>query len=161
MKKSKGDKRIVSGAQASQRGRVIDLFTGEYFFLSNFYQSPVEFDGIVYQNSEAAFQAHKCINRADREQFAYLTPSQAKLLGRSVQLRGDWEQVKFDIMKEIVRAKFEQCPEIAEKLLATGDARLEEGNTWGDRTWGTVRGVGSNHLGRILMEVREEMGKKA
>lgn len=138
-------------------GKVINSFTGEYFFLSNFYQSPVEYDGIVYQNSEAAFQAQKCIDKADREQFAYLNPSQAKFTGRSVQLRGDWEQVKFDIMKEIVRAKFHQSPEIAQKLLDTGDALLEEGNTWGDRTWGTVRGVGGNHLGKILMEVRSEI----
>jgi hypothetical protein len=60
-------------------------------------------------------------------------------------------------MGEIVRAKFEQNPNLAEKLLSTQDAYLEEGNTWGDRTWGTVNGAGANHLGRILMEIRNEM----
>ena len=63
-------------------------------------------------------------------------------------------------MKEIVRAKFEQHPELTEKLLATGDTYLEEGNTWGDRIWGTVNGQGANNLGRILMEVREELKEK-
>ena len=58
-------------------------------------------------------------------------------------------------MREIVEAKFEQNPQLREMLLATGDAYLEEGNTWGDRTWGTVNGVGANNLGRILMDVRE------
>ena len=44
---------------------------------------------------------------------------------------------------------------LKEKLLETEDEYLEEGNTWGDKVWGTVNGVGANNLGRILMEVRE------
>ena len=60
-------------------------------------------------------------------------------------------------MEEIVRAKFTQNIELADKLLATGDAYLEEGNTWGDRIWGTVNGSGANRLGFILMQVRAEI----
>lgn len=58
-------------------------------------------------------------------------------------------------MLSLVRGKF-QWPNLQEKLLATGDAYLEEGNTWGDRIWGTVDGQGENRLGQILMQVREE-----
>lgn len=139
----------------------INSFRGEFFFLSNFYEAPVQYDGIVYQNNEAAFQAQKCANPADRQKFAGLNPTEARHLGRAIPLRKDWEQVKMSVMGEIVRAKFEQNPDLAEKLLSTNDAYLEEGNTWGDRTWGTVNGAGANHLGRILMEVRGslEMGK--
>ena len=36
------------------------------------------------------------------------------------------------------------------------DLYLEEGNTWGDRIWGTVHGQGANLLGRILMETRDD-----
>lgn len=139
---------------------MINSFRNEYFFLSNFYEAPVIYDGITYQNNEAAFQAQKCAEKSDRHQFAALNPSQAKHLGRRVALRKDWEQIKVSVMREIVKAKFEQNPSLAEKLIATGDAHLEEGNTWGDRIWGTVNGVGANHLGRILMEIRDELENK-
>lgn len=56
-----------------------------------------------------------------------------------------------------MRAKFTQNTELAGKLLATGDTYLEEGNTWGDRVWGTVNGIGANQLGIILMKIRDEI----
>ena len=89
--------------------------------------------------------------------FAKLNPSEAKRLGRNVQLRPDWETVKYDIMYEVCKAKFEQNDDLREMLLDTGDAYLEEGNTWNDRCWGTCRGVGENHLGKILMRIRDEL----
>ena len=134
---------------------VINSFRDENYFLSNFYEAPVKYDGILYQNNEAAFQAQKYANKADRQRFVDLNSTEARHLGRKISLRKDWEQVKISIMREIVEAKFEQNPQLREMLLATGDAYLEEGNTWGDRTWGTVNGVGANNLGRILMDVRE------
>ena len=60
-------------------------------------------------------------------------------------------------MYELCKAKFTQNEDLKEKLLATGNDILEEGNTWGDRVWGTVNGVGENRLGKILMRVREEL----
>ena len=74
-------------------------------------------------------------------------------------LRPDWEKVKNGIMEEIVCAKFTQHTDLAEKLLATGDRVLVEGNHWGDTFWGvdTRTGQGENHLGKILMKVREEL----
>lgn len=112
---------------------------------------------MTYQNNEAAFQAQKCIEPKEREAFTKLNPSEAKKAGRSVNLRKDWEQVKVSVMADIVKAKFEQNIDLAKKLLDTGDAYLEEGNDWGDRIWGTVNGIGANHLGKILMDVREYM----
>lgn len=134
----------------------IDSFRNEYSFLSNFYEAQVTYDGIIYQNNEAAFQAQKCKTYKEKEQFANLNPTEAKKLGRKVSLRPDWEQVKINFMKEIVFAKFDQNPELKEKLLSTENIYLEEGNTWGDRIWGTVNGKGANLLGQILMETREE-----
>lgn len=136
---------------------VINKFRGKYFFLSNFYEAKVELDGLTYQNNEAAFQAQKCLDDAGKRQFTDLDPRAAKRKGRSVKMRSDWESGKRDLMKDVVLAKFSQNPDLKEKLIATGDAHLEEGNTWGDRTWGTVDGVGKNWLGKILMEVREEL----
>ncbi len=135
----------------------IDDFRGAYRFLSNFYDAPVTYLGVTYANNEAAFQAQKCTDNTVKAMFAKLNPSEAKKLGRSIQLRPDWEGVKYDIMYEICKAKFEQNEDLRELLLETGDAYLEEGNTWNDRCWGTCRGVGENHLGKILMKVREEL----
>ena len=135
----------------------IDNFKGEYFFLSNFYPAKIKYNGIQYLNNEAAFQAQKCTTMEDRIKFSYLNPSDAKKLGRRIILRNDWESVKISIMREIVFEKFKQNPHLTEKLLDTGDVYLEEGNNWGDRIWGTVNGVGKNELGKIIMEVREEL----
>lgn len=134
---------------------MINRFEGKYFFLSNFYSAPVAYEGLTYLNNEAAFQSAKILS--GREQFAKLDPSAAKKLGRHVALRSDWEDVKCNVMYEIVLAKFTQNPKLKDKLLETGDQHLEEGNTWGDKVWGTVNGVGENNLGKILMKVREEI----
>ena len=138
---------------------MINEFRGKYYFLSNFFEIPVNYEGITYRNNEAAFQSAKVLNSSVRKKFATLDPSSAKRKGRHVQLRHDWENVKFDIMYEIVKAKFSQNDELKEKLIATGEEHLEEGNTWGDRIWGTVNGKGQNNLGKILMRVREELSK--
>lgn len=135
----------------------IQSFCGEYEFLSNFYNSIVTYKGLTYQNSEAAYQAQKCMSEEERKQFTSMNPSKAKRTGRKVNLRHDWEDVKVNEMRNIVFAKFSQNTELAEKLIQTGDAYLEEGNTWGDRTWGTVNGNGQNLLGKILMETRDKL----
>lgn len=136
---------------------MIKEFRGEYYFLSNFFEAPVTWEGITYRNNEAAFQSAKLIDRKARQQFSTLDPSSAKRLGRRVLLRPDWETVKFNIMQEICFAKFTQNKELRDKLLATGNKYLEEGNTWGDRIWGTVNGQGQNMLGKILMGVRARL----
>lgn len=130
-------------------------FEGDLFFLSNYYSAPVVYEGITYRNNEAAFQANKSVDRSVQMTFSKLSAPEAKKKGRDINLRKDWENVKVQIMKEIVHAKFEQNPLLREKLLQTGDAYLEEGNDWGDRIWGTVDGKGANLLGIILMEERE------
>jgi len=140
---------------------MINAFRNEYFFLSNFYEAPITYCGITYKNNEAAFQAQKCESRDEQMRFADLSPSDAKRLGRRVELREDWEDIKISIMREIVSAKFDQNPDLAKKLIETDDEYLEEGNNWGDRIWGTVDGKGANNLGRILMEERERQKERA
>jgi ribA/ribD-fused uncharacterized protein len=134
---------------------MINEFRGKYYFLSNFYETPVTWNGLTYLNNEAAFQSAKTFS--DRECFTNLDPSSAKKLGRKVQLRSDWENVKDDVMYEICKAKFSQNTELKKRLLSTGNEHLEEGNTWGDKIWGTVNGIGENRLGKILMRIREEL----
>jgi len=140
----------------------IRRFRGEYIFLSNMFESEFEWDGRVYGSSEAAFQSAKSLDPAVRERFTVMSGREAKREGKRVALRGDWETVKDDIMEEIVREKFRQNPELLRKLMDTGDAELEEGNTWHDTYWGVdmKTGKGENHLGIILMKIRAELGGK-
>lgn len=143
------------GVRKGDNGMVIDEFNGAYSFLSNFYPAPVTIWGHTFKNSEAAFQAAKCPERM--EEFAGLEAGKAKRLGRQVQVRPDWESVKKQVMYDVVKAKFTQNKDLAELLLMTGEARLVEGNTWHDTTWGVHMGFGKNWLGEILMQVREEL----
>ena len=131
-------------------------FRGKYFFLSNFYGAKVEYNGLSFLNNEAAFQAQKVLDNQTRNKFCNLPPNKAKSLGRHVTLRDDWESVKDNIMYNIVLNKFSQNISLQERLLATGDSILIEGNTWNDTYWGVCNGVGKNMLGKILMGVRNK-----
>lgn len=130
-------------------------FFRDYRFLSNFHGCPIKYNGQFYTSTEAAFQAAKSLDPVDHQRFTALTPAESKKEGRLLQLREDWDQVKDEIMLEITFLKFKD-PELAEKLVATGDAVLEETNHWFDTYWGVdyQSGEGRNTLGKILMIVR-------
>ena len=133
---------------------MIDCFDKEYAFLSNFYETKVHYNGLTFDSSEAAFQAQKCPERA--HEFVGLSAKESKKLGRKVQMRTDWNEVRIQVMTEIVRTKFEQNSDIRQKLLDTYPEELIEGNYWHDTFWGVCEGIGENHLGQILMQIRRE-----
>ena len=136
--------------------KVIDNFDGEFAFLSNFFPSVIKYEGITYPTVEHAFQAAKSFDPTDRLLIACAeTPGKAKKMGRNVNLRADWDEVKYNVMFELVLQKFKYNPVLALKLLDTGDATLIEGNWWGDKIWGVCNGEGTNWLGQILMDVRK------
>lgn len=137
----------------------IDKFRGENFFLSNFYGIEVKgIDGRIYPSAEHAFQAAKTLDDDERRILQVCpTCAEVKQRGKKVKLRSDWETVKDDVMTQIVRDKFTRNEYLRARLVATGDNYLEEGNNHGDRYWGTVKGEGENHLGKILMKVRGEL----
>lgn len=146
----------------------ITSFMEEYRFLSNFYQSPVAYGGLTYPNAEAAFQAQKCQKEEDKVKYTLIkNPVVAKRMGKKEpDLPANWREISYGIMLEIIRAKF-SVPEMAEKLLSTGDAELMEGNNHHDNLWGNcacprcAAKTGENRLGRILMQVREELRNKS
>ncbi len=137
----------------------IDRFDGtEYRFLSNFHPSEITYDGIVYPTVEHAYQAQKTLEPSLRKAIAALkTPGETKKAGRRVDIRDNWDNIKAGYMKELVFLKFATHPNLAVKLLNTRGKELVEGNTWGDTFFGVCDGVGANHLGRILMEVRDHL----
>lgn len=138
---------------------MIKEFKNQYFFLSNFYEYPIYYNKLVFCNAEAAFQAQKVINKKDQYKFINLNASQARKLGKTVQLRKDWEEIKDNVMYEIVKRKFTINKELQQKLLETKEEELVEGNWWHDIYWGvdSKTGIGQNKLGKILMKVREEV----
>ena len=146
---------------------MINSFKGKYFFLSNYYPSPVSEkfkDGtiITYPTVEHAFQATKTKDISLRKQIANCaTPKDAKHMGRHISLRKDWNDIKIQVMITYLRIKFSN-PELKQKLINTGNDYLEEGNNWHDNLYGNCycekcKDInGQNHLGRMLMQVREE-----
>lgn len=137
------------------------MFSGELLFLSNMYPCPVSMtiNGKDYQfsSAEAAFQAGKCENPEEIELIQKAkNGSMAKRCGRTVKMRSDWPAYRLVWMKQVEENKFKQNPKLMEQLLETYPMELIETNTWFDTYWGVCNGKGENHLGRILMEVREE-----
>jgi hypothetical protein len=132
-------------------------FFGDYRFLSNFELGDCLHGGILYPSSENAYQAAKSLDPQVRSQFANITPSESKKLGRQIQVREDWEEVKYGIMYSIVLDKFTRNSKLGDLLIETGDRYLEETNHWGDKIWGVCDGVGTNWLGKILMDVRNQI----
>lgn len=133
----------------------IEGFRNEYFFLSNMCPSRIVLGGVTYTCAEAAFQAVKLQDKSKRAMFSHISGREAKSLGRKVELRPDWESIKIDVMRWVIREKFNQNLDARIRLYGTSGYELIEANTWGDTFWGVCNGVGQNWLGRILMEYRD------
>lgn len=135
----------------------INVFDGDYRFLSNFYPAEFTYKGVVFPTAEHAYQWAKCSLEEDRDKILQCkTPGQAKKVGKTVKLIDNWDQNKVYIMYNIVLQKFVQNPELVISLVSTKDRVLIEGNTWGDKFWGVDLDTyeGYNTLGVILMFVR-------
>lgn len=130
---------------------MIEEFSRQYRFLSNFYIEP---DGT---HVEGEYQSAKCANPSDIRKFNGLSPARAKRLGRNVQLRSDWDSIRVEVMERLVWQKFVDHPTLRKMLLDTEESPLVEVNYWDDTFWGVCRGIGKNHLGKILMKVRKEL----
>lgn len=136
----------------------IDTFRNEYRFLSNFYNSKFVFLSVEYDTVEHAYQSFKATNEFDANLIRTAeTPALAKSIGQRIDIREDWEKIKKSLMLQLVRCKFFQNKELAQKLLDTDEEELIEGNTWNDVFWGVCKGRGQNNLGLILMQVRNEL----
>ena len=136
-------------------------FKGALRFLSNFYPSPIRVPWGRYPTVEHAYQAAKTCIPGEREVIiACATPGQAKRAGRKLKLREDWERVKLEFMRDALRAKFWNT-ELGDMLMCTREPLIEH-NRWHDNYWGSCLcqkcgDHGKNHLGKLLMDVREEL----
>ena len=139
-------------------------FGGRQHPFSNYYPAPTYYDGIAFSTSEAAFQSAKTLDMNARRAFINIDPGKAKGDGRKLKIRPDWEQIKYQVMLDVLQSKF-QDPSLRETLLDTGDRLIIEDTTgWHDNEWGDcrceecTRVYGKNMLGKALMEVRAKLG---
>jgi ribA/ribD-fused uncharacterized protein len=137
-------------------------FQGRNRFLSNFYPAIVKFEGLTFPTAENAYQASKSSDSKVRRKFLHLPPQDAKRMGQVIELRDFWDGIKLQVMEEILRSKF-QDEGLQEMLIDTYPKKLFEGNHWGDRYWGICfdqnenKWVGENHLGKLLMKIRQDL----
>lgn len=142
----------------------ITSFRGLHQFLSNFYRCEILYEGRLYRSVEHAFQGAKCVNDSDKEKIRLTpTPAAAKRLGRRIQMKANWDEERNDAMEQLLRIKFEN-PALRKNLIETGDYQLIEENKWHDTYWGVCvckkhKSDGQNHLGNLLMKIRDDLIK--
>lgn len=154
---SKGDWQNI----AIHDGHVIKGFFGDYRFLSNFYDSPVYYEGLLYRSSECAYQAAKLLPHY-RSALQSVSAATSKKIWKSFgedslydNCAEEWDGRKYDVMSSIVFEKFLRNKTLRNRLLLTGNRYLEELNWWKDQTWGVdIKLGGKNWLGIILMNTR-------
>lgn len=141
----------------------LEGFRGDYYFLSNMYEREIEYKGLKFPSSEHLYQWLKVepsapdaqkwrdkILSAPHGKKAKFVPKYKGFPFRKV---NDLDEFRLKAMKIALWAKF-QDPELRKWLLDTDDVALVEHNTWRDDFFGVHNGMGQNHLGRLLMELR-------
>jgi len=140
---------------------MIDSFTNENAFLSNFHRCLIFYEGIVYPTVEHAYQAAKTLDFDERLRIASIpTPGKAKRAGGKLVVQEGWDNMKLYVMEQLLHRKF-MHRELQDKLIATYPLPIIEGNEGGDKFWGAVlengEWVGKNHLGKLLTSIRQEL----
>ncbi len=157
---------------ATHNDKEIKGFFDNCRFLSNFGPAKVFLDGEEYNSVENAYQAAK-YKKELRIYLMICSPREATAFAKE-NIDGkcsneEWENKKLEVMRKLLIQKFDKNlnPENYQKLLETGSKYLEETNYWGDTYWGVDKndakeyGNGKNNLGKLLMEIRNNIIKKA
>ena len=136
---------------------MIKEFQGEYRWLSNFAPCKIVLEGVEYASIEHAYVSAKSDDKEWKEFCANPenTAGHLKRAGRDLELKPDWDEKRFGIMRECIEQKYAQEP-YRTKLEETGFQHIQEGNKWNDKFWGVClkTNEGENNLGKMIMEVR-------
>lgn len=138
----------------------INICDDDWYFLHNNYPCTVMYNGLIFHNAEAAFQAQKADDIVLQKVFTELSGINAKVLGRIIPMNENWEEKRFDIMYNICLSKFINNKDLKLKLLHTYNAQLYYDTTdhkRPDTFWGLFNGEGQNNLGKILMKIRNDL----
>lgn len=155
---------VVAGIEPEAVPEPITRFRGAYWSLSNFAPSWVSLDGLEYPTGEHAYQAGKAQEPQWRRAIQQApTPMAAKRMGRALPLNREWWEGggAEARMRAVLRAKFTGSAAARADLLATWPRDLAEGNDWGDAEWGVTSDGGENRLGRMLVNLREDLRTEA
>ena len=140
--------------------REINWFTGRYEFLSNSYNCDIEYDGIKYTNAATAFIAQQCTDEGAKRKFARLAVNKARAKARNLPYNEEFEDNRLDIMRAILKAKFDQNPKLKRYLMGTKRLILVNNIGYRDEFWGVYNESGKNMLGKLLMELRDNYYKE-
>jgi ribA/ribD-fused uncharacterized protein len=137
------------------------FYEQDFYILSNFAAFRLSWSGRTFDTSEAAYQWEKFPDDWIIRSRIINAPSAHEAFKIAEEYRQfrrpDWDAVKVDIMRDILRAKAEQHEYVRRKLLATGDRELIE-DSWRDAFWGWGPDrQGQNMLGKLWMEIRTEL----
>jgi ribA/ribD-fused uncharacterized protein len=141
------------------------FYEQDFYVLSNFSAFTLQWCGLRFDTLEAAYHWEKFPQRTERAKLIARQIISAPSAHEAFQIaqahkefrRSDWDHVKVDIMRRLIRAKADQHEYVRRKLLATGDRELVE-NSWRDDYWGWgPNRDGQNMLGKLWMEVRAEL----
>lgn len=146
--------------------------TGENADLSNFAYRPVNTPLGKFNTVEGAFQAYKIYATPEAirdgnfynftqtgrniiERLRDATGLEARGIGRSIQNLNTkyWDNISTSLLKQIMMASFEQNPDAAQKLLATGEAKITHKNANGVEQ-------DNGRFSKLLTEIRDELRKK-
>lgn len=154
-----GVAQLLKNVKSQDFPEEITRFRGQYEFLDNLYPAPVEWEGVVYSCVEAAFHASKTEDIEVRKRFALMPLNKIRGKGSCFSISSQWDEHKREIMKYLVTLKFQRDPLLRQKLKETGTTILLNGNNGKDTYWGInlYSWKGRNELGKILMEVRNEI----
>lgn len=143
---------------------MINQFRGSNFYLSNFYSCDITVGPITFPSTEHAFQATKATNESDLNYVRWAaSPKEAKKRGQKIELRNNWDSIRYNIMTTVTWLKFSQNHDLQKRLMKTGQQELIEGNRWHDNYWGQCfcdkckSADAYNYLGCILMTVRTSL----
>jgi putative DNA methylase len=166
---------MYAGTMTPNRLRTYDRSTSVVFLktkeafggLSNMAGGfPLKVNGVRLQTSEALYQACRFPHLPDIQQLiiAQTSPMTAKMKGKPHRSnsRPDWDAVRVKIMRWCLRVKLVQnYSTFSQLLLETGDRPIVEESRkddfWGAKALAPYQLVGRNALGRLLMELREEV----
>lgn len=141
----------------------IDFYEREFYVLSNFSSFAIEWKGKLWMTSEHAYHSEKFESEVIKEEIRHTRSAHdAQKLARTHEAhqRRDWQDIKLRTMADILREKTAQHPYVKKKLLETGERPLIEGS-WRDAYWGIgPTKDGQNHLGKIWMNIRDEVRQK-
>ncbi len=138
----------------------IFFYEHDFYIFSNFSSFAIEWKGDLWMTSEHVYQAEKFEDPTIRKEIQECRSAHNAMKTahkhRSA-YRENWDNLKLAVMKEILHTKVEQHPYVKKKLLESGDKELIE-NSWRDDYWGWGPNKdGANHLGKLWMQVRDEV----